>query len=165
MTTATNWLFNWAIGTFLTLTIFPRIVTNTLQLTLLPTLSITAPERPTSSPRSSSSGSAAVSCASLSSTSSSTRQRVCRLKRSISYTTKSVLLASPSSGSPASLGSTGRVSQDLVARCLAETITRERFLTTRRTSLKSHDVGVCRNYRSWEVCWLLCWTGQIGGQL
>lgn len=141
MTTATNWLFNWAIGMLLAPTIFFSHATNTLQLILLPTSSITALERPTSSPKSSSSGSAAVSCVLLSFTSSSTRPRVCPLRRLISCTMKSVLLASPSSGSLASPGSTARVFRGRMVRCLVETITREKLLTTRRTRLKRMLMG------------------------
>lgn len=136
MTTATNWLFNWAIGKFLLITNFYIAVTNMIQPTLLPTSSTTAPERPTSSPRSSSSGSAAVSCALPLSTSSSMKPRDSLLRRSTSSMMKSVLLASPLSGGPLSPGSTDRVSLALEARCLVVMITRERFLTTRRTRPK-----------------------------
>ena len=136
MTTATNWLFNWAIGKFFLITNFYVAVTNMVQLTLLPTSSTTAPERPTSSPRSSSSGSAAVSCALPLSTSSSMKPRDSLLRRSTSSMMKSVLLASPLSGGPLSPGSTDRVSLALEARCLVVTITREKFLTMRRTRPK-----------------------------
>lgn len=154
MTTATNWLFNWAIGKFLLITNFYIAVTNMIQPTLLPTSSTTAPERPTSSPRSSSSGSAAVSCALPLSTSSSMKPRDSLLRRSTSSMMKSVLLASPLSGGPLSPGSTDRVSLALEARCLVVMITRERFLTTRRTRPKMGLIwcsGVCEN----------CWTERI----